>query len=99
MSKRFGPLAFKGSTQEKSLSEIFHFGYGKAANDPAGAGVPDRVGSGACLRSVVIMAKRLWLLQKRNNWALEFSDNDKRLLTVVGISASEGVQKDRDSDA
>ncbi len=57
------------------------------------------VGSGACLRSVVMMSKRLWLVQKRNNWALDFSDNDKRLLTVVGISASEGVQKDRDSDA
>jgi hypothetical protein len=42
MSKRFGPLAFKGSTQEKSLSEIFRFGYGKVVNDKM---VPDPVGS------------------------------------------------------
>ena len=43
MSKRSGPLDFKGSTQEKSASEIFRFGYRKAANDKK---VPDRVGSG-----------------------------------------------------
>jgi hypothetical protein len=60
-------VEFRGSTQEKSPSEIFRFGYRKASNDKK---VPDRVGSGACLRSVVIMAKRLWLLQKRNNWGL-----------------------------
>jgi hypothetical protein len=33
---------FKGSTQEKPPSEIFRFGYGKAANDKK---VPDPVGS------------------------------------------------------
>jgi hypothetical protein len=43
MSKRFGSLGFKGSTQEKWPSEIFRFGYKKAAN---GKMVPDRVGSG-----------------------------------------------------
>jgi hypothetical protein len=42
MSKRFGPLRFKGSTQEKSTSEIFGFGYRKAEYDKK---VPDRVGS------------------------------------------------------
>ena len=42
MSKGFGPLAFKGSTQEKSASKIFRFGYGKAVNDKK---VPDPVGS------------------------------------------------------
>ena len=36
-------VGFKGSTQEKSASEIFRFGYGKAVNDKK---VPDRVGSG-----------------------------------------------------
>ena len=36
-------VGFKGSTQEKRASEIFRFGYGKAANDKM---VPDRVGSG-----------------------------------------------------
>jgi hypothetical protein len=43
MSKRFGPPRFKGSTQEKSVSEIFRFGYGKGLNDKK---VPDPVGSG-----------------------------------------------------
>jgi hypothetical protein len=43
MSKRCGPLRFKGSTQEKSPSEIFRFGYGKAESDKK---VPDPVGSG-----------------------------------------------------
>lgn len=33
----------RGSTQEKWPSEIFRFGYRKAANDKM---VPDRVGSG-----------------------------------------------------
>ena len=42
MSKRFGPLVFKGSTQEKWRSEFSHFGYKKAANDKM---VPDPVGS------------------------------------------------------
>jgi len=51
MSKRFGPLAFKGSTQEKSLSEIFRFGYGKAANDKK---VPNRVGSGVSVLHLII---------------------------------------------
>jgi len=36
-------LGFRGSTQEKSASKIFRFGYGKAANDKK---VPDPVGSG-----------------------------------------------------
>jgi hypothetical protein len=39
--KRFRPLGLKGSTQEKWTSEIFRFGYRKAANDLADAGVPD----------------------------------------------------------
>ncbi len=43
MSKRFGPLPVRGSTQEKWPSEIFRFGYRKAANDKK---VPDPVGSG-----------------------------------------------------
>ena len=33
---------FKGPSQEKSTSEIFRFGYGKASNDKK---VPDPVGS------------------------------------------------------
>jgi hypothetical protein len=37
--------SFKGPSQEKWPSEIFRFGSGKAANDPAVAGVPDPVGS------------------------------------------------------
>jgi hypothetical protein len=45
MLKRFQMLEFRGSTQEKWSSEIFRFGYRKAANDPAPAGVPDPVGS------------------------------------------------------
>ena len=43
MSKRFQMIEFKGSTQEKQFSEIFRFGYRKAANDKM---VPDPVGSG-----------------------------------------------------
>jgi hypothetical protein len=43
MSQRFGPLPFKGSTQEKSTSEFFRFGYRKTVNDKK---VPDPVGSG-----------------------------------------------------
>jgi len=35
-------VGFKGSSQEKSSSEIFRFGYGKAVNDKM---VPDPVGS------------------------------------------------------
>jgi hypothetical protein len=35
-------LAFRGSTKEKSTSEIFRFGYIKAVNDKM---VPDPVGS------------------------------------------------------
>jgi len=42
MSKRFQMVGFKGSSQEKSSSEIFRFGYGKAVNDKM---VPDPVGS------------------------------------------------------
>ena len=42
MSKRFQMVGFKGSTQEKWPSEIFRFGYGKAASDKK---VPDPVGS------------------------------------------------------
>jgi len=42
MSKRFQMVGFRGSTQEKSRSEIFRFGYRKAANDKM---VPDPVGS------------------------------------------------------
>jgi hypothetical protein len=42
VSKRFQMVCFKGSTQEKSCSQIFRFGYGKAANDKK---VPDPVGS------------------------------------------------------
>jgi hypothetical protein len=38
-------VAFRGSTQEKSTLEIFGFGYRKAGNDLAAAGVPDPVGS------------------------------------------------------
>ena len=37
-------VPFRSSTQEKSPSEIFRFGYRKAANDKM---VPDPVGSGA----------------------------------------------------
>ena len=36
-------VAFRGSTQEKSPSGIFRFGYGKSLNDKK---VPDPVGSG-----------------------------------------------------
>jgi hypothetical protein len=36
----------EGSTQEKPSSEICRSGCRKALNDPAGAGVPDRAGSG-----------------------------------------------------
>jgi hypothetical protein len=36
-------VGFKGSTQEKSVSEIFRFGYRKGLNDKM---VPDPVGSG-----------------------------------------------------
>jgi hypothetical protein len=43
MSKRFGPLTVKGSTQEKRHFYFFRFGYRKAANDKK---VPDPVGSG-----------------------------------------------------
>ena len=43
MSKRFQMVGFRGSTQEKSLSEIFRCGYGKVVNDKM---VPDPVGSG-----------------------------------------------------
>jgi hypothetical protein len=43
MAKRFQMLDFRGSTQEKSSSYIFRFGYGKALNDKK---VPDPVGSG-----------------------------------------------------
>jgi hypothetical protein len=38
-----GPL--KRLDPGEITSEIFRFGYRKAANDPATAGVPDRVGS------------------------------------------------------
>ena len=43
VSKRFQMVGFRGPSQEKSTSEIFRFGYGKAANDKK---VPDPVGSG-----------------------------------------------------
>jgi len=43
MSKGFGPLAFRGSTQEKWPVYFFRFGYRKVANDKK---VPDPVGSG-----------------------------------------------------
>jgi hypothetical protein len=42
MSKRFGSLGFKGSTEEKLPSEPSQFGQRKAVNDKM---VPDRVGS------------------------------------------------------
>src|SRR6266404_2106165 len=42
MSKRVQMVDFRGSTQEKWPSEIFRFGYRKAANDKK---VPDPVGS------------------------------------------------------
>jgi hypothetical protein len=42
MSKRFQMVGFRGSTEEKSLPEIFRFGYAKAVNDKK---VPDPVGS------------------------------------------------------
>ncbi len=45
MSKRFQNGRLQGPTEERSASKIFRFGYGKAVNDPASAGVPDRVGS------------------------------------------------------
>ena len=44
MSKRFQMVGVRGSTQEKWPSEIFRFGYRKAANDKM---VPDPVGSGS----------------------------------------------------
>ena len=40
--KGFQMVGFKGSIHEKSSSEIFRFGYGKAVNDKK---LPDRVGS------------------------------------------------------
>jgi hypothetical protein len=40
-------VAFRGSTQEKSPSGIFRFGYGKSLNDKK---VPDPVGSEVLLR-------------------------------------------------
>ena len=40
--KRFQMVEFKGSTQEKWPSEIFRFGYRKAANDKM---APDPAGS------------------------------------------------------
>ncbi len=43
MSKGFGPLGFKGSTQEKLHFEVFRFGQRRASNDKK---VPDPVGSG-----------------------------------------------------
>jgi hypothetical protein len=43
MSKRFQIVGFRGSTQVNWSSEIFRFGYRKAANDKM---VPDPVGSG-----------------------------------------------------
>jgi len=42
-------VGFRGSTQEKSSSEIWHFGYGIASNDKK---VPDPVGS-----EIVVMQK------------------------------------------
>ncbi len=36
-------VEFKGPSQDKSISEVFRFGYGKAAN---GKKVPDPVDSG-----------------------------------------------------
>ena len=45
MSKRFQMIGFKGPSQEKRALVIFRFGYAKASNDPAAAGVPDPVGS------------------------------------------------------
>ena len=44
VSKGCGSLALRGSTQEKSPSEISRFGYRKASNDKK---VPDPVGSAA----------------------------------------------------
>ena len=41
--KKVPNAPFRGSTKEKLASEIFRFGYAKAANDKM---VPDRVGSG-----------------------------------------------------
>src|SRR5271165_2191472 len=43
MSKRFRMVGFKGSTQEKSIFEIFRFRLKKSPHDKK---VPDRVGSG-----------------------------------------------------
>jgi len=45
VSKRFQMIGFKGPSQEKRALVIFRFGYAKASNDPAAAGVPDPVGS------------------------------------------------------
>jgi hypothetical protein len=50
MSKGFGPLDFKGSTQEKSHPEIFRFGYRKGSSDKK---VPDR--------SSALSPEQVWL--------------------------------------
>ncbi len=58
MSKRFGPPRLKGSTREKWASELFRFGYRKAANDKK---IPDRVGSGiSVLQKLQISVRRPW---------------------------------------
>ena len=54
MSKRFGPPRLRGSTQEKSPSEIFRFGYRKGANDKM---VPDPVGSADSLALLDVPSK------------------------------------------
>jgi hypothetical protein len=55
-------VGFRGSTQEKSPSEIFRFGYGKAANDKM---VPDPVGSGIIFRAVKNSSTNCFLVRKR----------------------------------
>ena len=43
-------VGFKGSTQEKSIFEIFRFRLKKSPHDKK---VPDRIGSGLCLAVVM----------------------------------------------
>jgi hypothetical protein len=53
-SKKVRPLAFRGSTQDKPPSEIFHFGYRKAANDKK---VPDPVAPGFVLQNFLSLGE------------------------------------------
>jgi hypothetical protein len=66
MSKRFGPLLFKGSTQAKRPFEIFRFGYAKALNDKM---VPDPVGSARFLYYINSLGSH-WFVRQKQGFAL-----------------------------